>query len=301
VSVSAAAAHAAYAASLKWYAGCDRSRVQLVSTQALTGVGDEATLVELRDWSDPARSIVAGVARTGVLTTTVVSALPARADKPVRTNTGLLGQAVRQLCALPEAGACVTTPKTRTVAPLPTGEHPAMLGTLDLPPVSGIAQPWVATAPVAATTNSAATRCDQSVFHRKGVTGDLTRSYLIPAAKKLPAQFGLTETVGSLGTPKAASSFVKTVRTKIARCPRNDLSTKVRAVESGDKGPRSISVWRLRLEISDKSSVVFLMAIVRQGDNVAQLGFVPSGSATMSDAQFVALAHRAADRLGQLG
>jgi hypothetical protein len=274
--------------------------VQLVSTQAVTGVGDEATLVELRDWNDPARSIVAGVARTGVLTTTVVSAQPASARQPVRSNTGLLAQAVQQLCGLPDAGACTTAPKAREVAPLPVGEHPAMLGVVDLPPVTGVAQPWVATAPAPATTNTAATRCDQSVFHRKGVTGDLTRSYLIPTAKSLPAQFGLTETIGSFGTPKAASGFVGTVRAKLARCPKNDLATKVRLVESADKGPRSLTVWRLTLEISDKSSVVFLMAIVRQGDDVAQLGFVPSGSATMSEAQFVALVHRAADRLVQL-
>jgi hypothetical protein len=300
VATNPTAAHAAYAATLKWYGGCREPRLQLMSTRRVTGVGDEATVVELRDWNNPTRSVVAGVARTGVLTTTVVSAEPAGSKDPVRKNTGLLAEAVGRLCQLPEAGTCSTTPKTHTIAPIPTGEHPAMLSEVDLPPVAGVMQPWTATAPKAATTNLAATRCDQSVFHRKGVTGDLTRSYVIPAAK-LPPQFGLAETIGSFGTKKAASKLVEATKTALAGCPKKDLGTKVSLVEDTRTPARELSVWRVRVEISKKSSVDFLMALVRDGDNVAQVGFVPSGSATISDDAFVALTHRAADRLHQLG
>jgi hypothetical protein len=255
--------------------------------------------VELRDWNDPNRAIVASVARSGVLTTTLVSTQPATARKSVRTNTGLLAQAVGQLCELPDGGACVGKPQTTEIAPIATGEHPAMLGEVDLPPVAGVAQPWLATTPRPATKNLAATRCDQAVFHRKGVTGDLTRSYVIPAAK-LPAQFGLTETIGSFGTRKAATRFAAETRTALAACQKKDLSTKVTLVENSSSPARDLTSWRLNVEISDKSSVVFLMAILREGDNVAQIGFVPSGSATLSDEAFASLTHRAAVRLRQL-
>lgn len=300
VATTATAAHSAYAATLQWYGSCREPRLQLVSTRQVTGVGDEASLVELRDWNDPSRSVVASVARTGVLTTTVVSAQPAGAKDPVRRNTGLLAQAVGRLCQLPDGGTCVARPKTRAIAPIPAGEHPAMLSEVDLPPVAGVVQPWTATAPKAATTNLAATRCDQSVFHRKGVTGDLTRSYVIPAAK-LPPQFGLAETIGSFGSRKAAAKFVADARTALAACPKKDLGTKVSRIEDTGAGARETTTWRVRVEISDKSTVDFLMAMVRDGDNVAQIGFVPSGSATISDDAFVALTHRAADRLHQLG
>lgn len=300
VSRTPAAAHAAYAASIKWYAGCREPRLQLISTRQVTGVGDEATLVELRDWNNPNRSLVASVARTGVLTTTVISAQPAAAKRPVRANTGLLAAAVGRLCELPDGGTCAGRPGTRDIAPIPIGEHPAMLDEVDLPPVAGVAQPWMATAPKPAATNLAATRCDQSAFHVRGVTGDLTRSYVIPMAK-LPPQFGLTQTVGSFGTAKAATRFVQATRAALAACPRKDLGTKVSLIESTETPARDLTIWRLRVEISDKSSVVFLMAIMREGDNVAQVGFVPSGSATISDAAFVALTHRAAERLRQLG
>ncbi|MDH2413651.1 hypothetical protein [Nocardioides sp. CER19] len=300
VSATPAAAHAAYAASLAWYAGCRESRLQLISTRQVTGIGDEATLVELHDWNDPERSVVASIARTGVLTTTVVSAQPTPDKQPLRTNTGLLGQAVGQLCRLPDGGACAGRSALREVAPIPVGEHPAMLDLVDLPPVAGVAQGWMATAPKAAATNPAATRCDQTVFHRKGATADLTRSFVIPSAK-LPPQFGLTETVGSFGTAKAAARVVAGTRTALAACPKKDLGTKVSQIENTVTPARELTAWRLRIEISDKSSVTFLMAIIREGDNVAQVGFVPSGSATISDDAFDALTHRAAERLRRLG
>jgi hypothetical protein len=300
VSRTPAEAHAAYAASLKWYAGCQEPRLQLISTRQVTGVGDEATLVELRDWNRPNRSVVASIARTGALTTTLVSAEPVPARKPVTTNTDLLAQAVGQLCALPDAGACATVAKTTPIAPIPVGEHPAMLDEVDLPPVKGVTQPWVATAPKVATTNLAATRCDQSVFHRKGVTGDLTRSYVIPTAK-LPAQFGLTETIGSFGTARAAAKFVTTTRSAMSACAKKDLSAKATQLENVSTRARDLTTWRVQVEISDKTTVDFLMAIMRERDNVAQVGFVPSGSATFTDADFAALTHRAAERLRQLG
>ena len=300
VSRAAGQAHAAYAASTTWYAGCKEPRLQLISTHRLTGVGDEATLIELRDWKKPNRSLVAGIARTGALTTTVVSSQPAPGRSPLRANSGLLAQAVTRLCELPDGGRCTGPRKMQALPPVPIGEHPAMLDEVDLPPVTGVSQPWAATAPGPATTNAAATRCDRSVFHRKGVTGDLTRSYVIPTAK-LPPQFGLTETIGSFGTTKAAKRFVTATRDAVATCPKTDLSTKATLIENVATPARDLTTWRLRVEISDKTTVVFLMAILREGDNVAQVGFVPSGAATIPDAAFVALTHRAADRLRQLG
>ncbi len=46
--------------------------------------------------------------------------------------------------------------------------------------------------------------------------------------------------------------------------------------------------------------MTYLMAIVRTGAGVAQVGFVPSGKVTMTDSDFTALAQRAADRLTYL-
>ncbi|MFT4263994.1 MAG: hypothetical protein QM572_11480 [Nocardioides sp.] len=301
VSATAEAAHATWQSSLSWYAGCSESRVQLMSTRRVTGIGDEADLVVLRDWNDPQRTIVAGVARTGVLTTTVVTAEPGSGSHPVADNTDLLSLAVTKLCSLPQAGACAGDAKVTSINPIATGKNPAMLGTVDLPPVAGVSKPWNATDPVAATTNIAATRCDSSVFHGKGITGDLTRSFLIPEDTDLPAQFGLTETIGTWGSVKAATTFTQGVADKLAGCSKTDLGTEVDEIDSSTTKSADITAWRVTTDISDNRSVVYLMAIVRTGAHVAQLGFVPDGSHTIAEGDFVELAHRAAERLTTLG
>ena len=53
-----------------WYAGCTDRRVQLLSTQRVDRVGDEAVQLVLRAWDAPVTTMVVGVARTGPTTTT---------------------------------------------------------------------------------------------------------------------------------------------------------------------------------------------------------------------------------------
>lgn len=305
-SATAAAAAAAYTKTLSWYGGCSDPQVQLLATEQLSGVGDQAALLLLRNWADPQRTIAVGVARSGVLTTTVAGTLPVgkpvgKSDQPVIAGTtGLLGDAVQQLCRLPGAGTCTGTAAATPAPPPASGEHPELLNESDLPPVDGVTQPWVGTAPAPATTNVAATRCDQTSFTEPGITAAMTRSFVIPTATGLAPQFGLTETVGGFATAKAASSFVDDVRGKLAGCEKNDLGSHVTQLSTSSAGGRDMTAWRVRVETSQTSSVVYLMAIVRNGSAVGQVGFVPSGSVTMADAAFTALADRAADRLGYL-
>ena len=62
-------------------------------------------------------------------------------------------------------------------------------------------------------------------------------------------------------------------------------------------GDRDLSVWRVRTQVSDKTTVTFYMGVVRNGGAVAQVGFVPDRTHTMTTAQFVALVRRASERL----
>src|SRR5262245_40125438 len=74
------AAERAYQTTVGWYSGCTSPRVQLLSTHRVKGVGDEAALMVLRSWADPATTQVVGVARTGGLTTTVVNTVTGMTD-----------------------------------------------------------------------------------------------------------------------------------------------------------------------------------------------------------------------------
>lgn len=286
-----------YRTTARWYAGCAAARVQLLSTQQVKNVGDDAMLFVLRSWADPTSAQVVGVARTGAVTTTTSLTRPGARTPPVEASATLLAAAVDDLCGLPGGGECADSPQLKTVMPMPTGPEPAMLSEVDLPPVTKVALPWVGTDPGPAATNLAATRCENADF--APFDRDLTRTFLIPNAG-LPAEFGLTQTVGAL-PKKQAIGFVEQVRSKLASCPDRDLGTEVFKVADTVDGDRELTVWRLSVEVSEERTVTYLTGVIRNGTAVAQLTFVPADGVVMGGEPFVALAMRAQDRLIRLG
>jgi hypothetical protein len=122
---------------------------------------------------------------------------------------------------------------------------------------------------------------------------------VIPAAKQLPPEFGLSQTVGAL-PPKQAQAFVGDIRDELTKCPDDDLGTDVEKIAEEESGARDLYVWRLTVDVSQDRSVRFLMAAIREHGAVAQVTFVPSDDVSIGADAFVALAHRAQERLGQL-
>jgi DNA-directed RNA polymerase specialized sigma24 family protein len=279
---------------LGWFAGCTDGRAQLTQTRAVAGVGDEAMLLSLRLWDRPASTVVVGVARTGQFTTTTLTRTPGEAEPALAPSGKLLGTAVAGLCALPEAGACTVRPALEEVPPVPVAVVPSMLAEVDLPPIAGVDEPWVGTEPRQARDNAAATGCDQADFS-KGMANDATRTFLIPKAK-LPDQFGLTETVGSLPEPKARA-FVADVRDRLASCSEKQIGTEVERLRHVEGRRGDLSVWHVTTEVSDELSVSFWMGIVRDGRAVAQVGFVPDPRRGMAPGAFEGLVERALARL----
>jgi len=297
---SSTAAEATYKRTIGWYAGCNAARTQLLATQRLTGVGDDAMVFGLRDWSAD-RAVVVAVARSGRFTTSVATTTDTTLTRALPRATDLLGSAVVHLCTLPGHGACTADRVVRAdVPPLAVGSRPGLLGAYDLPPVKNVDSPWVGTKPEKAKTNLAATRCDQTSFTGKRVTAARTRTFVIPDATNVSAAFGLTETVGKLDDAKSAAAFVATIKHRLATCGDRQLGSHVTSISTKSGKDGEVSVWRVRVETSKSSSVVFLMAAIRQGSAVAQLGFTPTGKVDMDPAAFVALAGRAADRLALL-
>jgi len=289
-------AKAAYARILDRYAACDEPRMQLINTERVTGVGDETTLVALHDWAGN-RSIVLGTSRSGSVTTSIAAtsaAAPRTALPRVRT---LLQQAVRRTCRLPGGSACVRASKAAPIAPLPTGRRPDLLSEIDLPPATGVSRPWVGTRPERATGNTAATRCDNTSFTGGGISAAWTRTFVIPEARNLSRAFGLTETVGRFRSPAAASRFVAGVRNRVGGCSDRLLGSDVSPLGSTRTKSGETHLWNITVETSQTTSVTYLMAIVRQGEAVAQVGFVPSGRTTIPNVHFTGLVNRALERL----
>ncbi len=298
------AARRAFATTLGWFGGCTVERTQLISTRRVQGLGDQAMLVVLRAYADPLTTVAVGVARTGRYTTTTATMVGNAARPDVEGNTDLLASAVSALCALPEGGECARKAKARQVAPLPIGKAPALLTELDLPPVSRVDRPWVGTEPEEATVNLAATRCDQTAFtgrfKKAPFAANMTRTFLIPEAD-LPTEFGLTETVATLPS-KRAKAFVELVRQKLGSCEAADdqLGTEVDQIADFDDGHLSLTAWNVTVQVSEKRTVSYTMAIMRRGIAVAQVAFVPAPRVAMADGAFVDLAYRALARLVEM-
>ena len=286
-----------------WFSGCTDERVQLLSTQTPEQVGDESVQLVLRSWRSPVSTYVVSVARTGLYTTAIVVEAEGDAKPDRKVGGALLGGAVNALCGLADGGACAPDkPDVVARTSLPIGTSPAMLAEIDLPPVSGVRRPWVGTEPRRATTNDAASACDETSFlgsyQGQELTNNDTRTFVVPEAD-LPEEFGLTETVASLPV-KQAKAFVERIRTKVATCSERDLNTTVQQVEQREEGATSLTAWRLDIDVTDNRSVTFWMAIVRDGTSIAQVGFLPSGRAQMEAGAFVALAQRTLERLAEL-
>jgi len=297
ISESARSARRAFDTTLTWYAGCTDRRLQLMTTRRVTDAGDSASLLVLRSWAGQRPTMVVGVTRSGAITTTTMTWTPPGAAPSLNRAARLAAAAVNGVCARPEGGECATRPELKGSAPVPVGDAPGMLAEVDLPPVSRVMKPWVGTEPRRASVNVAATGCDNTAFSGKQMSNNLTRSFVIPAAK-LPVAFGITETVGTLPGAQARA-FVADVRRELDACPDRDrgLGTEVTRLAHRQSKTHDMTVWRLTTELNDKHSVTYLMGIVREGTAVSQVGFVPEPGVTMGPDAFVALVTRAGERL----
>jgi hypothetical protein len=95
-----------------------------------------------------------------------------------------------------------------------------------------------------------------------------------------------------------AAALVERVRSKLGSC--NSLNTDVSRLARSDVGSTSLTAWRLEVEVTDARSVTFLMAIMRDGTSVSQLGFLPNAPDDLASDRFVALSKRALERLARL-
>ncbi len=297
LSGSEKAAKAAYTTVNGWFAGCLAERTQLLSVHRVGQVGDDARVYTLRTWKGTPRTLRVGVARSGQMTVTTVSRVDGLQVNP-RKPAALLAAAVNGVCSAPGGNACAGEPAIKEIDAPVAGMVPGMLSEFDLPPIGRAPGPWIGTEPVKAKVNVASTRCDRTNFTGKSVRKNLTRTFLFPAVDKAN-EFGLTETVG-IFSPGNARAFVRDVRRRVGECADTAFGTEVSQLRNFAGKNTDVTAWNISMEISDKDSVQFLMAIVRSGGSVAQVGFVPSQAMSMDRADFLDLVDRALVRLPRL-
>ena len=295
------AAGAAYKTTLGWFAGCSEARLQLLGSFRVRGLGEEAQMLKLRIPNDVRRTYVVGLARTGLLTVSMVlETLNGRPVEIARAVTALT-EAVRNVCGADPSGPCPVAVRAAPVLPPPSGETPGTLAAADLPVVGRVNRPWVGTQPVPARPNIAATTCDKTNFLKAGAPAAATRTFLIPQAR-VSKRFGITETYGAFATPARARAVVRGILTDMATCEKRDLGAEVSSQVVQPDGYRGseYALWRLDSEINKTASVGFWMGVARVGRYVAQVNFTPVGNNDIDEVTFQALISRARDRLFEL-
>lgn len=286
----------AFTRTVSWYAGCADPQVQLISTQMVKGVGDDAMLFALRSWKHPTTTYSVGIARTGRVITTTFGKLPGSGSGALGPMSNVLSAAVNRFCGKPGTATCAGSPKIREISPLPVGQMPAMLSEIDLPRVKGVRFPWSGTDPKKAVENHAASRCDKANFAKTPVTKGYTRTFLIPGRRKKDV-FGLDETIGTVKTPATAKRFMEGVIKKMGRCEDDDLSMTVTTTLNRPGKQQATAIWSLETELKNRKVVESMMGIVRRGRMVAQIGFVAVPGANLTEAAFQAVVMRAGERL----
>lgn len=288
----------AYAVAHAWFAGCADERTQLLSYYRVKGVGEEAALFVLRSWKRETRTFQIGVARSGQTLIVTSGQAPGLHPDPA-PGVGMLAASLNSKCGAPGLDSCASEPKAKPEPAPKAGIVPGMLSEFDLPPVPGAPGPWVGTDPERARVNFAATRCDESSFTSGSFTDSLTRTFLFPEARR-SGEFGLTETVGVTRGANGARQFVAGVRSQLAQCAQEGFGTEVTRLLNQTSQQTDLTVWHLEFDISDERSLQFLMAIVRHGKTVSQVGFVPGGGLTISRDDFTWVSRRALERLPRL-
>jgi DNA-directed RNA polymerase specialized sigma24 family protein len=294
-------ARVAYRVQLRKFGTCVAGSHRVVTVKTVRGAGSSASLVTLQYATVRAiRTKRVAIGRTGTVVTSWILDEPHLRTVPAPRLTRLLGSSVDRVCG-DAGGECATPPyRAHSVVPPSDPVAPGFLSTVDLPLFSGLSQPWVATRPAPTTDNPAATECDQADFTGAGAASVRARSFVIPAASRLSDLFGMTQTIGTFPSLGEARAFVGGVATAVAGCSKRQVTLSVTDSSQVTTATGSGFRWRIELETSPSTTLVFRVAVVRVGRTVTEVTFTPSGGYDAGPAGFATLASRAAQRLTQL-
>lgn len=285
---------------VKAFAGCTAPNHQITNFHVLRDVGDAGNLVTMRYAdSDGVHSQQVSIAQTGRAVIVWIVDSPTTGPVVGARLVSLIGRSVARVCE-PAVGSCGRRPYTAvSVPPPPVDRSRGFLTTVDMPVFEGLTDPWVATTPSTASTNPAATGCDRADFGGAGAKKIRARTFVVPAATRVTATFGMTETVGSFDSVASANAFLTDVDTVVGRCNDRQVSLSVESDTSIEVEQGVGRIYEVALAASETRTVTFRVALFRVGTLVAQVTFTPTARYDLTGAEYEALIQRAALRATQ--
>lgn len=292
------AAEAAMGRIVGAFTGCEGHHVATYSS--VDGLGAGAWLITLRYVGEQGiHTQQVAVVRSGPTVTFLsVDAAPA-VEISAQAVLGVLADGVERICAhTPLAGEqCTHDPSKPRPVHLPDAEPDGFLTPTDLPLFSDVRRPWVATQPHAGAPDRSESSCTLADFAQATAGNVRTRSYVIPKATKIPTVFGMRETTARFPGTDQATAFVANVTDAVAGCHQRESSMSIVHAEHHDSGSAATHLWTIKQRVSAEKSMTIRVAIVRAGDQVAQIRFTPAGGYDIDQQAFLDIAQRAAQRL----
>lgn len=293
-------ASASYERLVQWYSDCEHPRTELVAAYTVQRPFGDFQILKLRSHGKPGRTFTVGFSHSGTITSTVVHEIDGAKGPSIEAFAQMLNSSVGKVCK-DSGGECSNDIEVVRTAPPPTSESPAFLGIVDLPPIADIQKVWAA-APLAASTNPAATLCDKADFTGNSIKQAGSRIYVLYQARNVPDEFGISETVARFSSAAKAKKFVDVINKRVESCGKKILSAEVD--QDSDISTSSFSGVARRISFqvtgSPKSRVYYRTAIIQRGTDVAQVTFTPAGKYDISPKKFASIAQRAATRLAYL-
>ena len=180
-------------------------------------------------------------------------------------------------------------------APPPVGgDEPGFLAAGDLPPVKGVASLWVGNDPDVPSADFLGCQCENVNWAKTDAEERTARTYLLQEGSD--PGFGLDEIILTMKDSKAATSFVKKLRTSVADCRDRKLTatvTKPSTVEGVGASNTQVSGWTAT--VSQKATGrtnKYRVGAVAVGAKVVYTFLSPKGNYDLTDSQWDGVAVR---------
>ncbi|MDO5094020.1 MAG: hypothetical protein Q4D79_11510 [Propionibacteriaceae bacterium] len=293
------AARQIYQGSLATLAACADPAAQILSSTAITGLGDEVTQVTVTFQSDTPQFHSLFLVRSGravhVLDVTRLEA-PVSAEAAAASLT-------RSLTSLCEAvgGTCPATPGYLATPP-PASVPVSWLIPSDLPRITPTQGQWNAVEPTAV--GAKGMGCEGIALDSEpGPTERLQRT-LVLSDQNAPAQMGVDEVLFTFPDEATAATFGETLATNIASCAKRVNTAEVTELDATSgigmsDLPVAARSFNIAQQISNDSSTYYQIGVIVTGNRVVYLRANVWAEFRFAPEQFGAIAVRAGQRATQ--
>ncbi|MDR1431294.1 MAG: hypothetical protein LBI99_04155, partial [Propionibacteriaceae bacterium] len=284
---------------------CSETTAQVIGYYEVSSVADQAEAVTIYYQAEPAATYhTVFFSRTGRVISILDISSPTGPVPPVSLATATT-PALNQLCAQGEQGICPSTPGVVKIVP-PTADNRGWLAKADLPRITNGAGVWDSTSPTTSL-QSLGTQCEGDGFPVVSSAEETLRStYILGDDPNSPPSraMGIDEVVYTFSDLDKAEKLVDKLINNISSCqqPGSTATVEIGYPIQGaglNSVPISGETYAVEQRKSENEVVRYRVAVVLTANRMAYLMANPTDSYDFSDAQWVAIALRAGERLSQ--